>query len=367
MVELRREDPASFHNFLRMDATMYDELLARIGPRITKQRTFMREPLSPGLKLAVTLRHFASGAKYHDMQYGWRMPPNSICLAVREVSQAIIDEYTDELMTTPTTEAGWRQISDEWYQKWNFPHTIGAIDGKHVACKAPAKSGSEYFNYKKFYSIILLAVVDSDYKFLWADVEGTGSCSDAQLFNLSMLKEGLDKDLIEGWPRPDPLPHDTEDMPYFLVGDDAFALRPSMMKPYKDVPLEIPMRRFNYRLSRARRVVENSFGILANRFQVILGTMQHSADTVKLIVKACVLLHNLMRTRYPVLQNQLVDRDGPNGNMVNGAWRAGADLWDTQHVQAPNRATREAKMQRNLLKHWISSAAGSVPWQDRMC
>ena len=202
MVELRREDPASFHNFLRMDATMYDELLARIGPRITKQRTFMREPLSPGLKLAVTLRHFASGAKYHDMQYGWRMPPNSICLAVREVSQAIIDEYTDELMTTPTTEAGWRQISDEWYQKWNFPHTIGAIDGKHVACKAPAKSGSEYFNYKKFYSIILLAVVDSDYKFLWADVEGTGSCSDAQLFNLSRLKEGLDKDLIEGWPRP---------------------------------------------------------------------------------------------------------------------------------------------------------------------
>ena len=96
--------------------------------------------------------------------------------------------------------------------------------------------------------------------------------------------------------------------------------------------------------------------------------MSHHADTVRLIVKACVLLHNLMRTRYPVLQNRLIDRPGADGNMVPGEWRQGRDLIDTHdsQVQAPNRDAKMAKAQRNLLKHWCNSPAGSVGFQDRM-
>lgn len=75
-------------------------------------------------------------------------------------------------MPVPTTKAEWRRIADEYYQKWNFPHTCGSLDGKHVACKCPPASGSTYFNYKKFYSVVLLAMVDADYKFLWADIGG---------------------------------------------------------------------------------------------------------------------------------------------------------------------------------------------------
>jgi hypothetical protein len=102
------------------------------------------------------------------------------------------------------------------------------------------------------------------------------------------------------------------------VGDDAFALRTYMMKPSGNKDMTRKQRIFNYRLSRARRVVEDSLGILANRFQVLLTTMMHEADTVRLLVKACVLLHNLMRTRYPVMQNRLVDFERPNGALVPG-------------------------------------------------
>jgi hypothetical protein len=82
---------------MRMPSEMFDEILVRVGPRITKQCKFYREQLDPGLKLAITLRHLASGSKYVDMLYGWSVPHNTISFIIREVCKAIIDEYADEL------------------------------------------------------------------------------------------------------------------------------------------------------------------------------------------------------------------------------------------------------------------------------
>ena len=368
MVELRVEDPRAFKNFMRMPPAMFDEIVQRLTPALTKETTNCRAPLDPGLKIALTLRHLASGSKYREMQYGWRVPHNTISIVVREVCEAIIHEYRDEMIAPPQTAAEWREITDDWLNRWNFPHVVGAIDGKHIACKAPANTGSEYFNYKGYFSVLLLAVVSSDYKFIWVDVSGKGASSDAHIYNESDLRDGLQNNDILGFPQPDPLPGDTEDVPYFLVGDDAFGLRIYMMKPYGSKDLTRKQRIFNYRLSRARRVVENAFGILANWFQVLLTTMMHEADTVRLLVKTCVLLHNLMRTRYPVMQNRLVDFQRPDGVLVPGAWRAGKNLDDTRpvNVPGPNRDFRVAKAQRNLIMEWCNSPAGRVPWQDNM-
>ena len=265
MVELRSEDHSAFTYFLRMPPVMFDELLARVGPRLVKQYTFYRHPLDPGLKLALTLRHLASGNKYASMKFGWRVPHNTQSLLIREVCQAIIDEYVDEYLNCPNTPDDWRAIADRFFQRWNFPHTCGALDEKHVACRCPSKTGSQYFNYKGFYSIVLLALVDADYKFIWADVGGTGSASDAQIYNDSELKECVEDDTL-GFLNPEPLPFDNEDMPYFFVGDDAFALKPTMMKPYSLRGQTDDQRIFNYRLSRTRRVVENAFGIPVQQF-----------------------------------------------------------------------------------------------------
>ena len=86
---------------------MFDELVTRVGPRISKQNTNYREALEPGLKLAVTLRDLASGTMYRSMSYGWRVPHNTMSLFIPEVCQAIIDEYKDEVMKCPTTPDGW--------------------------------------------------------------------------------------------------------------------------------------------------------------------------------------------------------------------------------------------------------------------
>ncbi|CAG2229278.1 unnamed protein product [Mytilus edulis] len=83
MTELRREDRQSFVHFIRMPTEMFDEIL-QVGPRIAKQNTFYRNPLEPGLKLAIKLRHLASGAKYRSMQYGWSVPHNTISVFIPE-------------------------------------------------------------------------------------------------------------------------------------------------------------------------------------------------------------------------------------------------------------------------------------------
>ena len=75
----------------------------------------------------------------------------------------------------------WLRVEETFRVKWHVPHALWAIDGKHVAIKCPSHTGTRYYNYKGFYSIIMLALVDADYKYLWLDVGANGGCSDAQL------------------------------------------------------------------------------------------------------------------------------------------------------------------------------------------
>ena len=155
------------------------------------------------------------------------------------------------------------------------------------------------------------------------------------------------------------MPNDFQDILYFFLGDDVFALRETLMKPYSQRGLTNEERIFNYRLSRARNVVENAFGILANRFQILLTTMRHNPSTFKIIVKACIILHNFMRIRYPGLQNQLLDcPESDNTDFVPGAWRQDKNLEDTRTVFGSNtsRNAKGKKVRNPLkLKHWMSA------------
>nr|CAH7726029.1 unnamed protein product [Callosobruchus chinensis] len=72
-------------------------------------------------------------------------------------------------MTEPN-EGPWEQIAKDFEDKWNYPHCIGALEGKHVQIRCPAGAGSLYYNYTGTYSIVLMALVDANYKFTLVDV-----------------------------------------------------------------------------------------------------------------------------------------------------------------------------------------------------
>ena len=125
----------------------------------------------------------------------------------------------------------------------------------------------------------------------------SGSSSDAQTLNCSKLKRNIENETL-GVPPPEPLAIGSggPDLHYFLLGDDAFALMPWMVKSYSRCQLTSKERIANYRISRGRRLVENSFVILVKRFRVLLTTMEQRLKVVRDIMLTCVVLHNMLRS-----------------------------------------------------------------------
>ena len=170
-------------------------------------------------------------------------------------------------MKVPTTEAEWKKISFQFEKRWNFPNCVGAIDGKHVVMLAPAHASSTYFNYKNTHSIVIMGVCDANYKFILTDIGDSGRQSDGSVYNNCNLGYAIENKLLD-IPSYCKITGSQRVLPCVFVADDAFGLKPHMMKPYSSSNLETENLVFNYRLSRCRRVIENTFGIAASSFRV---------------------------------------------------------------------------------------------------
>ena len=267
MKELAIKNPDLYRNFTRITEDLFEETVQRVIPFIKSELTFCKRPIEPGLQVAITLRYLATGESYRCLSFQFRVAHNTISHIVPDTCRDIVAAYGDEVMQIPSTPEEWRKVAKGFETRWNFPHTLGAIDGKHIRIKNPAFGGTHYYNYKKFYSVILMGMADAEYKFLYVDVGAIGSESDGGIFAKSQLEKMLDMHEIN-LPPPDKLPNKPADSPpvhYFFLGDDAFALRHYLMKPYPSQSLTHDERIYNYRLSWARRTVENAFGILAIR------------------------------------------------------------------------------------------------------
>lgn len=160
-------------------------------------------------------------------------------------------------------------MSSRWYpvkahffvtfqKKCNYPFAVGAVDGKHCTIQCFKNTGSLFYNYKGCFSVVLLGISDANLKFLYVNIGVPGSNNDASIWNNSDFKEAHDRGNIQFPAVP------RGRIPFHLLGDDAFGMTSSLMKPYPRscTTLSNSEKVFNYRFSRGRRVVENAFGLL---------------------------------------------------------------------------------------------------------
>ena len=102
----------------------------RIIAEFQRDRTLMRDPVSPGVKLAVTLRHLTTGDSYTTLQYAFRVASPTIEKFVPEVCDTITRAYQDQVIQCPTLREDWLLVESVFRWRWNFQRALGAwIEG----------------------------------------------------------------------------------------------------------------------------------------------------------------------------------------------------------------------------------------------
>ena len=157
-------------------------------------------------------------------------------------------------------------------------------------------------------------------------------------------------------------------MPYVLVGDDAFPLTTTLMKPFPQSNLTMEKRVFNYRLSRSRRIPENTFGILANRWRVFRRPFALEPEKVKIITLSALILHNWLRSESSsgkiYIPQSLIDSEDTSHEILPGNWRSDVpteswfDLTPTRSKHSSNQANA---IREEFMEYFMNE--GCLPWQ----
>jgi hypothetical protein len=359
--EIEKEDDAWFYKYMRMNRTNYQLLVDLVKKDICKKSTNMRMPISPEERVALTLRYLAHGDSMQFIAITYRIGHSTVCGIINSTTRAIWKTLSPTYLP-PSNLINFSKIEERFRTLWNFPNCIGAIDGKHVAIQCPSNSGSDYYNYKGGYSIVLMAACDAEYNFTFIDIGAYGKQNDAKTFSDSCFG----KQIINN-----PLRFPTFELTFcgqqhrlsgVFVADDAFPLRNNIMKPYAGHMLLDKKAVFNYRLSRARRVIENTFGIMATKWRIFRKPIIMEPENVDFVIKACCALHNFIlkcESASPMSLRRYLNSDcfDTTNNGLN------ASVLRPIGVARHGNISNEAHLVRDTFSEYFMSEEGRVPWQ----
>jgi hypothetical protein len=276
----------------------------------------------------------------------------------------------------------WRIGKSVFLFPFQLHNAFGAVDGKHIRCQKLDGVGSLCYNYKLFNSVALLAVCDAYGRFLFVDIGAYGGSCDARILEDTEFYKQMQSGELQR-PDPRPLPGTDDPLDCFVIGDSAFQHHVWLQKGYalstmRKLNAETIRRLiYNYRICRARRIVEDGFGLFAMEWRIFRTEIVAGETLLNLIISAACCLHNfLLADAEQRLRRKpnLVDHENTEtGEIVDGTWRkdVGASLLGSVIYRSAGRARRtergDAVAQRERLADWFLSEAGraSAPWQAK--
>jgi hypothetical protein len=296
------------------------------------------------LVITFNFRYLAIGCSFSDFFYSYRVGVTTASSIVKMTCHHIW-EILQQKHFPQATQENWLHISTNFEKYAHFPRCLGAIDGKHIRIVNFPNGGSLNFNYKKYHSIVLLAVADADYKFSYVNIGGYGKDCDSNILQQTEFWTLLCEKKLN-IPNPAPLPPEGIKVPYIFVADDAFPMHEHIMRNYGGHNLTNKQKIFNYRLCKARKFVECAFGILSNKWRIFHKPLNVSKETAMEVVKASVVLHNIVR-----------EMDGYRPDDLVQCTLQSVTKNDTLPSKQSGRGTR------TCFASYFTSSEGSLPWQ----
>ena len=252
----------------------------------------MQQPLSPEEIVAISLWRLGTNVEYRTISHLFGVGISTVFVALHDFCKAVANHMAAEFINILTGQR-LKSTRDGFLGKWGFPQCVGAIDGSHIPIIAPKENALDYYNRKGYHSVLLQAVVDHEYRFLDIYPGWPGSVHDARMLANSKLFHKCESGTcLPNWD----VKLGNTDVPLLILGDPAYPLRPWLMKPFSDTGLTRKQRQFNYRLSRARVVVENGFGRLKGRWRCLMKRIDNDIKFVPTIILTCCILHNVCET-----------------------------------------------------------------------
>jgi len=223
--------------------------------------------------------------------------------------------------------------------------------------------------------MVLMAVADANYCFVYVDIGAYGRNHDGGIFNRSTFGRSL-ADVARNplrLPGLRKLPDSNIVCPHVFVGDSAFAIGPNFMTAYGGNNRRVAQRTFDARMNRARVVVENTFGIMCTRFRILRQPIIGLPGNVEKLIQAIVVLHNFLRKTDSQLDVQrryirpgMLDYEDETGRNRDGSWRNELPP-DAALQQMARCRSRSALGQyvRSRFTEYFQTEAGQLQWQRR--
>ena len=143
-----------------------------------------------------------TGESQESLHLAFRIGQSTISGIIKETVHAIHTVLKKDYLRFPDSIEEWMAVAHDINERWNFANCLGAMDGKHFVLEQPINSGSMFRNYKGDYSVVLLAIVDAQLRFIFIDVGTNGRASDRGIWNNSKVKQYLEKIDIPQAPLP---------------------------------------------------------------------------------------------------------------------------------------------------------------------
>ncbi|KAK5639252.1 hypothetical protein RI129_011744 [Pyrocoelia pectoralis] len=289
-----------FIKHFRLSKPLVRDLILRVSRHIPAPTR--RSAIDVQTKVLLALNFFATGS--YQLPVGSNIylgvKQSSVSRSLAEVVEALNQQdIFSEWVSFPRNVAELTRIRAGFFEKYNFPGVIGCIDCTHVAIVPPKKDDLEYPEYlyvnrKRYHSINVQLICDSDLKILHVNARFPGSTNDAYIWRNCAI-EPLMRQLQNNIPNS-----------YFLLGDSGYPLRPWLLTPIQNAAAGSAEENYNMHQTRARATIERCNGVLKMRFRCLLKhrVLHYTPEKCSKIINACVILHNMCIANNVPLMNE---------------------------------------------------------------